>query len=79
MCSLLANTLQSHLVKGPRGLGLVREKGALSPAQLCRDQLSQMQAGEQRAGFISLYPTGPGAGRAPFQCPSHGLCGIKAF
>lgn len=58
---------------------LVRERGALCPAQLCRDQLSQMQAGEQRAGFMGPHPAGPCAGRAPFQSPSHGLCGIKSL
>lgn len=34
MCSLSANTLHTYLVKDPCGLGLVRERGALCPAQL---------------------------------------------
>lgn len=34
-------------------------KGCPGPARPLRDQLSQMQAGEQRAGFICPHPTGP--------------------
>lgn len=54
-------------------------KGCPLPSTARGDQLSQMQTGEQRAGFIGPQPTGPCAGGAPFQCLAHGLCGIKAF
>lgn len=60
-CILIGPTLCRLIWSKIPVVQAVGGRGALSHRgpQRLRDRLSQMQTGEQRAGFICLHPTGP--------------------